>query len=487
MELLKLWDMIVRRKAIFIAIVLTVVLVPVIGSFLVTPVYKCSSKVWIKYKSITPSLVIPSLPADFGKLSYSSSDYLADTIVALIESRPVIDNVIKDLDLKDKNGNHFDINAFVEPGFMKKVWTLKTGLEAVQIEDSELFEIKAYSGNVEEAARIANAVAGRFLDLFADVNSKDVGMSVKILEVQVERVRRNWNDAEQERLQFRANKLAVDLDKQKSDLLTSMTTLQDQKRVNQISFEADRATMSSIEDTLKKQPEYKPQEVTSGIENLSSITTYKNKLYDLELSLAEKRTQMKEAHPTVSSLQSQIEYTKNAIRTMLYKSVTSDSIAHTTYFDTLVQKYGDSLIDMTSLSAKNQAIGVQVRNLEISQRAILETEHAYIRIAQKSDNLKTVLTSLLQQMEYAKIAQTISLTNATIVDYATVPGKTNMKRYLYFPKKTLILFVSLFIGTLLGLCVVLFLDYTDDTFRTRGEIENDLKLPVLVSIPDKKV
>jgi len=486
MELLKLWDMIARRKAIFIAIVLTVVLVPVVGSFLVKPVYKCSAKVWIKYKSITPALVVPSLPADFGKFSYSSSDYLSDTFVALIESRPVIDNVINDLDLKDKNGNRFDIREFVEPGFIKKVWSLKTGLEAVQVEDSELFEIKAYAGDVEGAARIANAVVGRFLTLFADVNSKDVGTSAKILEAQVERLRREWNDAEQERLRFRTNKLAVDLDKQKSDLLTSMTTLQDQKRVNQLSLEADRATMVSIEASLKRQPEFKPSEANSSIENLSGITTYKNKLYDLELSLVEKMTQMKEPHPTVSSLQSQIEYTKNAIRTTLYKSVTSDSIAHTAYFDTLVSKYGDALLDMTTLSAKNQGIDVQIPNLEKSQRAIIETEHAYIRLTQKSDNLKTVLTSLLAQLEYAKIAQAMSLTNATIVDYAIVPGKSNVKSYLYFPNRKLILVVSIFIGILMGLCVVLFLDYTDNTFRTRGEIRNALKLPVLAGIPDKK-
>ena len=107
-------------------------------------------------------------------------------------------------------------------------------------------------------------------------------------------------------------------------------------------------------------------------------------------------------------------------------------------------------------------------------------------MTQKSDNLKTVLTSLLAQLEYAKIAQAMSLTNATIVDYAIVPGKSNVKSYLYFPNRKLILVVSIFIGILMGLCVVLFLDYTDNTFRTRGEIRNALKLPVLAGIPDKK-
>ncbi len=484
MELLKLWDIVVRRKTIFLVTFLTVVLVPVIGSFLIRPVYKCSAKVWIKYKSVTPSMVVPSLPSELGKFSYSSSDYVADTFVALIESRPVVTKVIKDLDLKDRNGNLFDISAFVEPGYIKKLFTQKTGLEAVQIEDSELFEIKAYSTDLEKGSGIANAVSREFLDLFYNVNSTDVESSLKILEGQADRVRRDWNEAERQRLEYRTNKMFIDMDKQKTDLLSSMTTLQDQKRGNDVTIEADRAAMSTVEKAIKREPEFKPAEDNTGIENLGSLSSYKSKLYDLELSLAEKQTQVKEAHPSIPSLRAQIDLTKKAIQSTLSKSVSVDSIARTSYFDSLVQKYGDAMIDITTLSAKNAAIDGQTRKLEKTLQALLQTEYAYLSITQRADTLKAVLNGLNQQLEYSKIAQAIKTTNATIVESSAVPSKANEKKYIYFPNKKLILAISLFLGTVLAFCVVLFLDFTDDTFRTRGEVEKDLKLPVLAAIPD---
>ena len=482
MEILKLWAIVVRWKKIFIVVVLTTVLVPLVGSFLVKPVYKCKAKVWIKYKSQTPQLVVPTLSADYGKFSYSTSDYLADTFVALIESRPVISTVIKDLELKDKKGNYYDVSNFVEPGYVKKVLTQKEGVEAVQINDSELFEIKAYSTDVEKAARIANKVAEEFLALFYKINNVDAASSQNVLEQEIARVRRDWYAAEQQKSDFRTNKLALDLDKQKSSILNSTTTLQDQKTGNDVTIAADRATLSFIEASLKEQPEYKPSEFS--VENLSSLSTYKSNLLTLELSKADKLTQFTELHPTVRSLQTQIDYTKSAMKSIITKSMSSDAILHTTYFDNLIQKYGDAMVEISSLSAKNKSIELQVQRLEKEQRTLVSVEQEYTKVTQTSDNLKTVLSGLIQQLEYVKIAQSIKVTNATIAESAVAPEKSSIKNYKYFPNKTYLLLIALFLGTLLGFCVVLFLEYIDDTFTSRSEVEQHLKLPVLVTLPD---
>jgi polysaccharide biosynthesis transport protein len=482
MEILKLWAIVVRWKKIFIVVVLTTVLVPLVGSFLIKPVYKCKAKVWIKYKSQTPQLVVPTLSADYGKFTYSTSDYLADTFVALIESRPVISAVIKDLELKDKKGNYYDVSNFVEPGYVKKVLTQKEGVEAVQINDSELFEIKAYSTDVEKAARIANTVAEEFLAMFYDVNNVDAASSQKVLEQEIARVRRDWFAAEQLKSDFRTNKLALDLDKQNTNILNSTTSLHDQKTANDVTIAADTATLSFIEASLKEQPEYKPSEFS--VENLSNLSTYKTNLLNLELSLADKLTQYTEFHPSVRSVQSQIDYTKSAMKSIITKSMSSDAILRTTYFDNLIQKYGDAMVEISSVAAKNKSIDLQVQRLEKEQRALVLVEQEYTKVTQTSDNLKGVLSSLIQQLEYVKIAQSLKITNATIAEYAVAPGKSNIKTYKYFPIKTYLLLIALFLGILLGFCVVLFLEYIDDTFTSRSEIERHLKLPVLVTLPD---
>lgn len=483
MEILKLWKIVLRWKKLFIAILAVMVLVPFIGSFLVKPVYKCRSKIWVKYRALTPQFVTSTFPSDFGKFSYGSSDYISDTFVELIGSRLVIDKVVKDLDLKDKRGNPVDISAIVNPGFVKKALTLKTGIEAVQIEDSDLYEIKAYSTDPEKAAAIANKVTEEFLQLFTRLNKSDLAGSRTVLESEIDRVRGEWNEAEQERMDFRVKTLSIDLDKQKTDLISEMTSLKDQLNSLDLTLESDKAAIASIEASMKKETNEKSP--GNNIEYLTDVTTYKKKLYDLELGLAEQLTQFTEAHPAVGTLKTEIEYTKNAIKSTLAKSMTAQDIVHTSYFDTLVQKYGDAIINITTVAAKKKALTLQMKRLEDDQRNVIAKEHQYSKIAQKTDNLKNVLTTLLQQLEYTKIADSIKAANAAVVERAEVPLQAYLSNYKYFPNRKLILFVSLFLGTLFGLAVVFFLDYIDDSFKTKKEVEEVLNVPVLVSVPEK--
>jgi capsular polysaccharide biosynthesis protein len=49
--------------------------------------------------------------------------------------------------------------------------------------------------------------------------------------------------------------------------------------------------------------------------------------------------------------------------------------------------------------------------------------------------------------------------------------------------KTAIVIVAFFAGLLAAICLVFFLDYLDDTIKTREDVEKCLGLMVLASIP----
>ncbi len=484
MELLKLWKIICRRKWLFIQIVLVIVLVPLIGSFLVKPVYRYKAKVWIKYRDLQPQFLSwanSGFPADLGKLYYSTSDYLPDTFVALIESRQVSENVIKNLNLRDKKGNLYDISSFVEPSYIKKVFTQRTGVEAEQIEDSELFEIKAYSTDHETAVKIANGFAEEFLRLFYNLNRDAATMAKKTLENEVSRVKEDWDKAEEKRTAFRTAKIVVDIDKQKDDLLGELTSLRSKKTDTESKIEEDKGILTATEMALKKHPEFKLSQ--TSVEYNPLLKTYKSKLFDLELSLAEKLNKWKDAHPELKTIKSEIEFTKKAIKDEIGKTFSSETTARNSYYDTLIQKYGDAEIEIVSSRAKARSINSQIARIENELKDIIEKDLQYSRVSKNADNLKTLYSNLLSQLEVAKISEALSVSNASVIEKAAVALDASKKNYKYFPNKKLILIISIFLGIVTGLCAVLLLDYIDNTFRSTKDIADCLNRPVLVTIP----
>ena len=107
MEFLKLWEILSRKKWIFISAVLGFFSIVVIGTLLITPTYRAKSKL-----SIETSDTISSLLSSLGEggaraggvnpKQVGSDEY--DTDIALVTIRPLLEKLIFSLTLKDRHG-----------------------------------------------------------------------------------------------------------------------------------------------------------------------------------------------------------------------------------------------------------------------------------------------------------------------------------------------------------------------------------------------
>jgi len=481
MELIQLWKMILRRKWLFILIASVITIVPLIGSLLIDPIYEYKSKVWINLKSLQPGFVSDKFPDSLGKLSYGNSDNLYDTFIALIESRPVTEKVISDLDLKDKNGNPYDIKTFVEPSYIKRILTQKMGVVVERIEDSELFEIKAYSTDSKVAVQTANRVAEEFIRFFYDLNKKEADDARKFLEEKTLRTKTEWDKAEEERLLFKTTNIAVDIDKQKEYLLTELRTFRSTRADIEAQIGEKKATAVAAQKALEEQPEFKVSQTNMTYN--PQLTDQKSKLFDYEASLAEKLTERKEDHPEIKIIQDKIKFAKKTIKSEIEKTFASEAISRNSYYDNLIQKFSDAEIDIISLTAKGKVVDFQIKRVETDLRDILGKELGYTRVSQDADRLKTLLSTLKTQLDEASLATELNVSSAVLVEKAKIPLDAHRKKYIYFPDKKLIAVISLFVGIILSICVVLFLEYIDNSFRSIKDIRDSVSRPVLATIP----
>ena len=98
-------------------------------------------------------------------------------------------------------------------------------------------------------------------------------------------------------------------------------------------------------------------------------------------------------------------------------------------------------------------------------------------LQQNIETNKGFLDNLRKQQSSNDVASQGSDNNIRIAEYA-IPPKTPVS-----PRRLTTVMAALFLSTLFGMGLALFLEYLDDTIRTTEEIESFLQLPALAAIP----
>ncbi len=98
-------------------------------------------------------------------------------------------------------------------------------------------------------------------------------------------------------------------------------------------------------------------------------------------------------------------------------------------------------------------------------------------LEQNIETNKGFLDNLRKQQSGNDVAAQGSDNNISVADYA-IPDRNAVS-----PRRVSTVLAALFLSTLFGMGLALFLEYLDDTIRTTEEVENYLNLPALAAIP----
>src|SRR6185436_19738413 len=98
-------------------------------------------------------------------------------------------------------------------------------------------------------------------------------------------------------------------------------------------------------------------------------------------------------------------------------------------------------------------------------------------LEQNIDTNKGFLKNLIEQQSGNDIKAKGSDNNISVSEFA-VPPEIPVS-----PRRLMTVFAALFLSTLFGAGLALFLEYLDDTVRSSEDVENLLQLPALAAIP----
>jgi polysaccharide chain length determinant protein (PEP-CTERM system associated) len=456
---------IARRRKYWIIIPFMVTILAGLGYILTAPkVYEAQTLILVQAQSVPQDLVRSIV-------SESVEDRLR-TISQQVTSRTNLEKIIRDYRLGEEEGKSAGLDAMVE-GVRSRI-RIDVGKGAGRRESTNAFSIAYRGKDPTQVMQVTNALASNFISQNLEIRESQVLGTSAFLSEEVESVRRRLAEKEEELKAYRGRfmgglpdqlsaNLAVlqRLQSQADQLSNNLRDAENRKFLMQQSLEEARSGRQTLLSTSAR---------GSEVRDLASL---KNELAALEARYTPN-------HPDVVRLRKTIETLEAAGR-----QTGADSTAPATVVSqaelALVQQLRDIDLDIAGFRAEIQRIQTEIN---VYQRRVEDTpkrEQELFSIQRDYSNLKDLYNSLLQRKLEADIGVSMERKQKgeqfRIIDPAKVPTypvEPDMKRILL-----IVLALSFGLGGVLaGLREML-----DTSYKAPEELEKELDMKILVSIP----
>jgi polysaccharide biosynthesis transport protein len=489
MELKRYWQIILKRHRTLLWIIGVIVVTVVIGSLITTPVYMFYANILIKTSDPKSSLVGginrqggSNLPGDLAGLGIVSNDLVMYGQLAMIKNLSLVQKVISEMKLEKNKGQPYDAKEFLNPGTFS-LMSQKRGVNVSLLQNTQVLQVQGFSSSPQEAANIANHTANSIVEFYDNHIRSTARESLKFIQENIPLYSQRLRQAETELAQYKIENHVGNLSYLREKLITSLVTLKDSAETAGLEKEESEKKNEQIRAKLKKIPAF--HKYSQEYRSNPTLSYLREKLMDLESTLASNEVKLTRQHPTVRQSISQIAKLKEEYRNQAAKLFNAESVQRNSLFDNLLQRLGESEIDLAVRIVRQNFLNQQFTKKQKELDDLTQKEVGMEPLGRKVTALQTALNTLLAQEDLSRLASDLNLSNAVVIEKAALPLlSSQLKKYRWYPKRTLLACLALLSGLLLGLAVIFSQEYFEDSCSEPMEAEGYLNLPILTSLPE---
>ena len=470
MELRKYWEIICRRKWIVISTFLIIVTISFAGANIATKIYEAKSKILIESTDIQLSLISAiGMPVQGLSAPPKGSNETYDTEIELSQIRPILEKLITKLNLKNRHGEKLETDKITFS--LADLIFLEPYIAVEQYKNSDLLRITGGSTNREEAAKIANELANLYIADIIERTKQNYKVARIFLENKINTVKEEYYNALLERKEFMTKEATVNLQEEIRDLLNYISTLNIDFKDNEIAVAQANESIMLIEKKLAG----KVYTSSNLINNMETA------LNNLLIDLSAKKIEFTEEHPDVLQLNNQINTIKKLLKDKMEFAFSDKEISIAPVYDDLLMDLKDAYINKAVTEIKRDVLKELI---DKSQAELIKIPSKSMKQSQIDLSLSVnqeIYKNLLEYMNQIGIAESMTISNIKLVEPAVEPDINET----YFPKKTLIYVLGVFLGTFWGFFLAFLVDYVDHTIQIPEDLK-DYRFTFLGSIPKFK-
>jgi len=480
-DLLEYWRIVVRRKWVLGTFAAVVVVFVAVLSFTATPLYRATATILID----EPNTSLVNIQDVLNSSGYYQTDYLGtyfNTQLKLLTSRSLAERVAKKLNLAARPEIRTARSSGASPvqaikGFLSLRWifparkpslaggspgasspnyafAVMEGLGIAPVPETRLVQVSYTSSQPVLAADIVNTLVEEFVSYSVETRYEATKQTSEFLSETIAQLREDLKTKEENLQKYGEEKKLLFLNDKESTV------------VNKFSDVNSAFTEAQI-DRFKKEALYRelkglninalPESVNNPV-----IQALKASYGQAKSDYEEKSKFYRPDYPEMVKLKARLDSTTNALAEEIRKAV---GAAEADYRAALnKEKSLQGLLD----SQRTDVV-------KMNNNAIL-----YRSLQIEVDNLRNLLSTLVSKQNEIQVSSQLGglrTSNIKIVDRALVPASP------FTPNVRRNLMMALLLGLFVGLGLVFFVEYIDNTVKGPEDVEKLTGLPSLGIIP----
>jgi uncharacterized protein involved in exopolysaccharide biosynthesis len=420
----------------------------------------------------------------------------------LIESRPIIEKVVRELGLQQEHEDY-------EPSFFKRTWKeskkeakllvdkarlilmygrieksdpletavskLRKGLSASPIKDTYLFEIQCEYTEPRVAAAIANAAARIFVEYNREVSTQKAR---EVKEFVKERKDISESDLTQLRetlKQFKNQNDIALLNKQTELKLSSLTDFEDSMKKADNSLKEVAASAEKTREQLVREENYLKSSTT--VSNNPLVQELKSQLSSLEVERAGLLQKFSPSHREVTVVQAKIDEANIKLQQETARMVGDEATVLNPVHENLRKELMSLESEKNSLTARRGGLLSVVEGYRTDLKSVSGKEQRLLDLELRLRIAENNFAHLSQEYEDMRLNEANKVSEIRIAQEAVPPV------YPVRPLKILYAGTSLLVSLLVGVGIAFLMEYANVSIRNAEEAEGALNLPMLSTIP----
>lgn len=458
MELKKFWNILRRRFGYLLATWIGVVLLTQLVSTRIHPVYQSTARLRLE-RSNEAGTLVPGLSSEFGAMQ-NISQAPTYTEVSALTSASVLQPVIQKQNLRKRetflSRKHRRSQRLLRPEELASSsfianFLQQRALSVRPLTNTDVIEIAAYDTSLTGSANLVNGVLASYLSFSNNVKRYAGVEGMQMLEKQLYLAQADLTSRQGALRSYQQEHGVVNLSEQSQRAVQREATLRDQISEAQRRLTVTEDRLAELKNDVSRLRE--PSEVTSQVEGNPQIQQLLSRLSDLNAQLQARLAVQTREHPEVRALQQQIEDTQNSLQREVQRI------------------FGIAIADLKGEIAQ---LSKQLTSHTASMGSFPAQEVRMAELARNLDDAQKRVTGLQTNLQAAKTAQNLDLSNVTVLQWGAVPDPSNP----YYPKKGLYTVIAILVGFLLGLAMVFLADYLDQSYRSEEGVQSALQLPL---------
>ena len=397
----------------------------------------------------------------------------------LIKSMPVINSAINNL-TQEQNA---DLLQQISPD------DISSNLNISVIPNTNILEVSYLNSQPKTAALILNEVIDTVIAKNTDTIRSQASTVRQFLSQKVNEQSKELKQLETSENLYRAQNGIVNLDNQTANLVNSLNSLENQEQDLFAQIKEQEAKANNFKQ-LAKVDNSKAAYSVGTVTQDRQLENLRTQLTKIESEVAAARSKFTNNHPVVVDLQERKAEILNLYQQQVSKTL-GEGATLTSRFtanrssqqkDGINQEVLSQLIAVENqLEAdRNKLQAIQLEKEKLSDRinalpAKVQSLTELVRQRQQADEN---LQFLQRKLEEARITEAQLLSNIQIVEPARMPSAPHS------PRTPLVLAVASLTGTIFATGIILLLEKIDRTIYDGTEIEKQLDIPFLATLPN---